>query len=320
VTHVVRRASCASSAKCGPVRRRCTICRYSRLAPPTKLLCGAERCLQIAWQMFHSKKRAAIMPDIVKQISATSDNAPCESKQIYPTAVLLDLCSTAFHCDHSLVDAHLRPVVAAFCARAKVRSPFFHDFTRSFARACFFIWRMLAIAPPHAPFWLRLQDFLTPPPGFQPVFGGSAASNLGIFHAGEFCLLRKPAHTLTRLYALYPALYHYSDFSDLLLLCTSSAACRIQPRPAAWSTRRNRCGNAESPHKPFMVRPFPRLFPSHRPPIISCRFLLAPHRIAPLVFLLFLPVMLRPGRHAGPEPCRKSVCSHVEGLLQVISI
>ena len=78
----------------------------------------------MTWQMFHSKKRAAIMPDIVKQISATSDNAPCESKQIYPTAVLLDLCSTAFHCDHSLVDAHLRPVVAAFCARAKVRSPF----------------------------------------------------------------------------------------------------------------------------------------------------------------------------------------------------
>ncbi len=78
------------------------------------------------WQMFHSKKRAIIMLDIVKQISLTSDSAPCESKNIYPTAVLLDLCSTAFHCDHSLVDAYLRSIVTAFCARAKVSFlPFF---------------------------------------------------------------------------------------------------------------------------------------------------------------------------------------------------
>ena len=48
---------------------------------------------------------------------------PCENKNIYPTAVLLGLCSFAFDNDHALVQHHLCNVVSAFCARAKVRFP-----------------------------------------------------------------------------------------------------------------------------------------------------------------------------------------------------
>jgi hypothetical protein len=73
--------------------------------------------------MFSSKKRAMVMPDIVKQISVMGDGAPCESRSICPTAVLLELCSAAFHRDPSLLDLHLRAAVAAFCARAKVHPP-----------------------------------------------------------------------------------------------------------------------------------------------------------------------------------------------------
>jgi hypothetical protein len=79
----------------------------------------------MAWHMFRAKKRAIVMPDIVKQISAMSGDSPCQSKRINPTAVLLDLCSTAFQCDYSLVDFHLRAIVSAFCARAKVMSLIF---------------------------------------------------------------------------------------------------------------------------------------------------------------------------------------------------
>ncbi len=125
------------------------ICRYRARRGLLRVLSCAKFCEQIAWHMFHSKKRAIIMPDIVKQISLISDGAPCESKNIYPTAVLLDLCSTAFHCDPSLVDAHLRAVVAAFCARSKVQSPIISSTPGSSAHMFFLLFACLipAFAP-----------------------------------------------------------------------------------------------------------------------------------------------------------------------------
>jgi hypothetical protein len=122
----------------------------------------------MTWQMFHSKKRAVIMHDIVKQISSMTESVQCESKHIYPTAVLLELCAAAFHCDPSLLDAHLRAVVSAFFARAKVSCT-------AFPR------RILPI---------RLQAFpsqraLLHPTGFKSLLGTAARKNLDIIRSGK---------------------------------------------------------------------------------------------------------------------------------------
>jgi hypothetical protein len=184
-----------------------------------KSRCGTQHCLQIVWQMFHSKKRAIIMPDIVKQISATIDNAPCESKRIYPTAVLLDLCSTAFHRDHSLVDVHLRSLVAAFCARAKVAFPTF--LPRVYAQFCarlFFVELASAFVLP------RVHTACSCP--FQ-VSNPSSEEQLHTIWASFTQAKTCSAITLSLF------LSHYSDFADLLLLCISSATRPPQRRPAA---------------------------------------------------------------------------------------
>lgn len=133
---------------------------------------------QVTWHMFHSRKRAIIMPDIVKQISLMADCAPCESKHIYPTAVLLDLCSTAFHCDHSLVDAHLRPVVSAFCARAKVS--FLSFFIALFLSH--FVWLSSCLSFMVCNVVLSLPDSSA---GFKSVVGRAAGKNLDFIHPGK---------------------------------------------------------------------------------------------------------------------------------------